>query len=307
MDRNMKRIPDEGRDPVNTVEATATMDDIADLDIADLDPPGVGYRAIKEEMPPDYGEPDYRPGPREEMPPEPMPDRVDRILTAVDPKIVHQDLHWKKLLRDIESSVEVYQDAIEVRREKGRSDELAWLKQLKGAAQQLEGLLKPENIIRFRAYKSELVSKSTLDPKYHDLYLGSTFDDYPPKYDPCCSDEALQDLIARCRDEIEDLQQVLNLGEAGPERKALLRLHSPMEWLVGVLLPRIFRSHFLYDPPSTPNGAYARFTEAVLREFHIKKSNGKDYYKRSYIVRTMTASKEAAFPQRAKGPPSRRK
>jgi hypothetical protein len=281
----MKRVLDEGRDPVNAVEAT--------VGIVNLDSPGP-----VEEMPPLP----RSPGPREEMPPEPLPDHVSRILTAVDPQVVPPVLDWRKLLRGIENSVEFYQNAIEVRRGKDRSDELDWLKQLYETAQRLEGLLKPENIIRFRAYKSELVSKSISDPKYHDLYLESEFDDYPSKYDSHCSDEVLEDLIGRCRRELEDLEQgllTLTPGEAGPERKALYQLHSPFEWLVGVLLPRTFKSHFGYEPPFTKDGAYARFAEAVLREFGITKSNGKAY-RRTYIVRTKTASKEAAFPRDAK-------
>jgi hypothetical protein len=309
MDRNMN-VPDQNRNPLNAVEATTAIDNIVDLD-----PPGVEYRAIEEMMPPLREEMpplSQSPGPREEMPPEwgliqeamppePLPDHVYRILTAVDPKIVSPVLDWRKLLRGIENSVEFYQNAIEARRKKDRIDELDWLKQLRATAQRLQGLLKPENIISFRAYKSELVSQSTLDPKYHSLWSESEFDDYPPEDDPHCSDEGLEDLIGRCRKELEDLEQGkwMNPDEASPERKALYQLHSPFEWLVGVLLPRTFKSHFGYDPPFTSNGAYARFAEAVLREFGITKSNGKAY-KRAYIVRTKTASKEAAFPRDAK-------
>jgi hypothetical protein len=165
------------------------------------------------------------------MPPEPLPDHVYRILTAVDLKVVPPVLDWQKLLRDIENSVEIYHDAIELRRGKDRSDELDWLKQLHETAQLLQGLLKPENIVRFRAYKSELVSQSILDPKYHSLFLESKFDDYPCGYDPHCSDEALEDLIGRCRKELNDLEQGkwMQPGEAGPELKALYQLHSPSQ------------------------------------------------------------------------------
>jgi hypothetical protein len=56
-----------------------------------------------------------------------------------------------------------------------------------------------------------------------------------------------------------------------------LRVRKPIDWLVGYILPKTFEKHFKRRASATPTGPYARFAVAVLKEFHIKKSNGDDY------------------------------
>jgi hypothetical protein len=292
----MKTILPERGDPVASVETaderTAEIEDFKDHPeikavlqyLADSYakwqvypiPPGLAYVKVQLE------EGEVEPP----LPPSPV---VGAIVTAVSGKFVPPDLDESQLHRSIQEGVDIYFEALKARSKDDRRDQVDWLKQTCETAQQLADLLKPENVIRIRRFglelASELASELDLSPKVEALYAPSAFDSdsdlEPLRY------ELTENLIPRFRSALEDLQQVIKLLEMDPELKATYRLRSPFELLVGVLLPRSFKSHFRHKATFTLNGPYARFAEQVLKVFGIKTKKGKPYT-RSAIVRALT-------------------
>jgi hypothetical protein len=56
-----------------------------------------------------------------------------------------------------------------------------------------------------------------------------------------------------------------------------LRGRSPINWLLGDRLPKIFKEHLKRPASATSDGPYVRFAKAFMTEFKIAKRNGKSY------------------------------
>ena len=103
-------------------------------------------------------------------------------------------------------------------------------------------------------------------------------------------------------------QQIKNPGRNGVPEYQMFRIpwwslvdqykhRSPFEWLVGYFLPKSFETIFKIKATFTPNGAYARFAEAVLREFNIT-NNGKPYARATIVREANRVSRDRIRPRK---------
>ena len=104
---------------------------------------------------------------------------------------------------------------------------------------------------------------------------------------------------ATLKDLFEAVDRVLRPQDVGAETKYLFGARSPLEWLVGKYLPRVFKRHFERSPGisrqvGAPSGPYIRFAAQVLAELEIK------YRGRPYRLETIAKAFSDARSGRAR-------
>jgi hypothetical protein len=190
-----------------------------------------------------------------------QPLNIDRILAALDPKLIPADLDRDALQNDLQGSLWHYDEAQD--RATPGEDRFAALREAHELAQKLITILKSKEL-------QEHIRSSTCESMINSV-----------------------DEVAReCKSPIDALDDEEFNANYVALRAGLLPSDSRYEgwssfdWLVGEYLPRVFYRHFKCTPTTTPDSLYVRFAESVLMEAKIRNDRG-DFYARGSISRQM--------------------
>jgi hypothetical protein len=99
-------------------------------------------------------------------------------------------------------------------------------------------------------------------------------------------------MVKRCNAMVFELQLEIDVGLDWEEEMDLVpppkattefyRTRSPIEWLAGYYLPRVYWNHFRHPPVTTRGGSYDRFAGQVCAEYKIF-NNGNPYRSDTFI------------------------
>jgi hypothetical protein len=193
----------------------------------------------------------------------PIPDPIDQIIAAVDRKYVPRELfdgvkEQDALLRSIEASVGRYRALVEI--DRGPKDYKARVKRWTQVAKDTQRC-----VSSLRTIVGEVV-----DP----WGLEHVIDELEHIAGPLCK-STLEDteFDAEWRSFSEEEYQA---GLPHGTLRDQCKQRPPIDWLVGVLLPRDFETHFKRESSTTPTGPCVSFIWRTLVEYDVM-NNGKAY------------------------------
>jgi hypothetical protein len=220
----------------------------------------------------------------EQLPPQSEPsDRIRSILDAVGREHVPLGLDHEALEKDIEKSVGHYLAAVERQSDQPRRDRIKHLNQVKNA------IRRTAELMRTLPREEKLWEVEYVLPQ-------------------------MEDIAFRCDSLVSDLELEIAWGpDYEEERKAgkptkittdIYRQRSPIEWLAGRYLPKVYKTHFKERPPATRGGRYIQFVQQVCTECDIPKK--RKPYSNDTILKALTDGQSGRL-RRGKSGLSRRK
>jgi hypothetical protein len=176
---------------------------------------------------------------------------IDRILDAIGRDIVPVDLNRHALKRSLDFSVRQYWAVVERNSDQPRRDLIKYYREVEKAVRKLQNKLRNRPRVPYPWEWVELTSGT----------------------------EVLESMVKRCNTVVEELQSEIEFGLDWEEELELLapfkatteyyKQRSPIDWLAGYYLPRVYWNHFGHPPVTTRGGPYERFAGQVCEEYKI--------------------------------------
>ena len=192
---------------------------------------------------------------------------VDRILVAVGESFIPSDLDREELCNALKFCATWHRVVTEYGSARLERERTRRLDMAAKSARRLAQLLAHDDTWSFIGKKLSPYDES---PREAVLRLVKALDEALGSYVP----------LAR------------RLGALGDDLTAYLTDRSPLEWLVGKHLPKLWSKHFgikariSRSKDGTPDGPYIRFAESVLVELNITKSG--QPYRRETLAKAFT-------------------